>query len=65
MENLGSFMRCHGARRIAANYLRRERWSGWAMIEDMFEVSMRWPGRSCGTAGGAHSPLNPSGSATQ
>jgi hypothetical protein len=28
------------------------------MVEDMFEVSMRWPGRSCGTAGGAHSQLN-------
>ena len=28
------------------------------MVEDMFEVSMRWPGRTCGTAGGTHSPLN-------
>ena len=28
------------------------------MVEDMFEVSMRWPGRSCGTAGGAHSQFN-------
>ena len=28
------------------------------MVEDMFEVSMRWPGRSCGTAGGTHSQLN-------
>jgi hypothetical protein len=28
------------------------------MVEDMFEVSMRWPGRSCGTASGAHSQLN-------
>jgi hypothetical protein len=28
------------------------------MVEDMFEVSVRWPGRSCGTAGGAHSQLN-------
>jgi hypothetical protein len=28
------------------------------MVEDMFEVSMRWPGRNCGTAGGAHSQLN-------
>jgi hypothetical protein len=28
------------------------------MVEDMFEVSMRWPGRSYGTAGGAHSQLN-------
>ena len=28
------------------------------MVEDMFEVSMGWPGRSCGTAGGAHSQLN-------
>jgi hypothetical protein len=27
-------------------------------IEDMCEVSMRWPRRSCGTAGGAHSQLN-------
>jgi hypothetical protein len=28
------------------------------MVEDVFEVSMRWPGRSCGTASGAHSQLN-------
>jgi hypothetical protein len=28
------------------------------MVEDIFEVSMRCPGRSCGTAGGAHSQLN-------
>jgi hypothetical protein len=27
------------------------------MVEDMFEVSMWWPGRSCGTAGGVHSQL--------
>src|SRR6516165_5380011 len=28
----------------------------WA--EDMFEGSTRWPRRSCGTAGGAHSQFN-------
>src|SRR6266699_1260104 len=27
-------------------------------VEDMFEGSMRWPRRSCGTAGGAHSQFN-------
>ena len=28
------------------------------MAEDMFEGSTRWPRRSCGTAGGAHSQFN-------
>jgi hypothetical protein len=27
-------------------------------VEDMFESSTRWPRRSCGTAGGAHSQFN-------
>src|SRR5215471_6449984 len=27
-------------------------------VEDMFEGSTRWPRRSCGTAGGAHSQFN-------
>src|SRR5215467_5832958 len=27
-------------------------------VEDMFEDSARWPRRSCGTAGGAHSQFN-------
>ena len=27
-------------------------------VEDMFEGSTRWPRRSCGTAGGAHSQSN-------
>src|SRR5437868_365757 len=27
-------------------------------VENMFEGSMRWPRRSCGTAGGAHSQFN-------
>ena len=42
----------------ATLYLRRKRRIGWAMVKDMFEVSMRWPGRTRGTAGGTHSPLN-------
>ncbi len=28
------------------------------MVEDIFEGSTRWPRRSCGTAGGAHSQFN-------
>jgi hypothetical protein len=42
----------------ATLYLRPKRWSGRRWVEDMFEGSTRWPRRSCGTGGGAHSQLN-------
>src|SRR6516225_5266235 len=37
---------------VATLYLGWTRWSGWRWTEELFEVSMRWRKRSCGTAGG-------------